>query len=252
MCRHQWKGQHVLIGLPLTLPFLSLLSHSRFFTDLPPLPHTRSSLLPASVLLYIYLPTLTSLLIFIALITPQFTHSPPLLPFVTLFNPLLISTDQNTDAWCIIAVRLKPRVLCSLHLHNPTAKLCALRSNMGNPEAEWMRSVSTLLRWVWYPKQRLPKYICVFLYNNIFKIGKIEFKNKQKKTKLVFWSPDHVSQWMFLVEVTNEDFHLISYRINKGPHGAPLFKTTCTQTPPAVFYFHTISKCTFGYEWFAK
>lgn len=56
---------------------------------------------------------------------------------------------------------------------------------------------------------------------------------------------------MFSVEVTDVDFHLMSYGINKGPHGAPLLKSTCTQTPsPAVFYFHILIECTFGFEGF--
>lgn len=85
----------ITIDFALSLP--SFHTHT-FFTDPPPPPPTRSSLLPASVWLYIYLPTLTSLLIFIPLITPQFTQGPPLLSFVTLFHPhslfpLIINTD---------------------------------------------------------------------------------------------------------------------------------------------------------------
>lgn len=74
---------------------------------------------------------------------------------------------------------------------------------------------------------------------------------KEQKKKMVFWRPDHIPQWRFLVEVSNVVFHLMSYGINKGPHGAPLLTSTCTQTSfHAVFYFHTLIECTFGFEWF--
>lgn len=146
MCIHQWKGQHVLIGLPSTLPFLSLLSHSHFLYWSPTTAYSFISFASSGLAVHLSSHFDFALNIYSSNYSP--VHSGPSFALIchSLSSPLLISTDH--EHWCLMrnsSVRQwSPRVFSSLHLHNPTAKLCALRSNMGNPGAAWMKSVSTL------------------------------------------------------------------------------------------------------------
>lgn len=144
MCIHQWKGQQVLIGLPLTLAFLFLLSLSHILYW-SPTTASYSFISFASFCLAVHLSSHVDFALNIYSSNYSPVHSFALICH-SLSSPLLISTGH--EHWCLMrngSVRQRsPRVFCSLHLHNQTAKLCALRSNMGNPGAAWMKSVSTL------------------------------------------------------------------------------------------------------------
>lgn len=111
MCIRQWEGQHwcVLMGLGSTLPFLSTLLHP--FLTHPSLSPTWLFFLKSIFLILLFsvvfisvplhvcppiFSLLTSLLIFIALITPHF-HSQS---FFSLISPPIFLFNKNIVAWC--------------------------------------------------------------------------------------------------------------------------------------------------------